>query len=77
MNYICNWQNVHDIVYRFGSNYSIRLYKCTYPANENGLKKTEMDSFCSCQIQILIIRIHFYPIKFPNFLKSILIHMKG
>jgi len=25
-----------------------------YPANENGLKWTEMDLFCSCQIQILI-----------------------
>jgi len=37
-------------------------YGVTHPANENGLKWTEMDSFCSCQIQILIFWIHFYPI---------------
>jgi len=48
-----------------------------FPVNENGLKWTEMDSFCSCQIQILIFLIHFYPISFRIFFKFILIHMKG
>jgi len=40
-----------------------------YPANENGLKWTEMDLFCSYQIQILIFLIHFYPIKVSKFFK--------
>jgi len=42
-----------------------------YPANGNELKWTEMDSFCSCQMQILILWIHFYPIKVFEFFKSI------
>jgi len=42
---------------------------CTHPANENEFKWTKMDSFCSCQIQILIFLIHFYPIKVSEFFK--------
>jgi len=44
-----------------------------YPANENGLKWTKMDSFCSCHIQILIFWIRFYPIKVSEFF---LMHIK-
>jgi len=39
------------------------------PANENGLKWTQIDLFCSYQIQILIFWIHFYPIKISEFFK--------
>jgi len=39
-----------------------------YSANENELKRIEMDLFCSCQIQILIFWIHFYPIEVYKFL---------
>jgi len=44
-----------------------------YPAYENRLKWTEMDSFHSCQIQILNFRIHFYPVKVSELFK---IHVK-
>jgi len=37
------------------------------PANGNELKWTEMDSFYSCQIQILIFWIYFYAIKVSEF----------
>jgi len=47
--------------------YQYKIY--IYPANENGLKWTEMDSFHSCQIQILNFWIHFYPIKISEFFK--------
>jgi len=42
----------HKTLYVRNENY----YEMTvpHPANENGLKWTEIDSFCSCQIQILI-----------------------
>jgi len=44
-----------------------RFDEITLPANENELKWTEMDSFCSCQIHILIFWIYFYPIKVSEF----------